>query len=219
MIALDPEDILGAGCAEAFGRVLLGLGTLVAGAVAATIGFLAYEAIELAIGYLLGGFSGAWSLTGASSFFLVPIWGFASISSLIAIPNALFALVYFKNAEEPTIKRFLFHAGAHQVATFISFATWFGPFGGLDWAAMSWDEVLLVILSLILQVATFAGIVFVAIFACNRLRVRHEEHLMSVASMNAVRRKELAKKIHVPPPPAGTPTPKARPLTRKEDEN
>lgn len=220
MIQLDPEDILGAGCADALGRILLGFGTLAAGGFAGALGCFCFSVIDTAVTFLL--ISGTWTpivLPDLAMLFLLPIWGFASYTAMLAIPNTLIALVYFSKNEDPTLKRFLVHAGIHQLATFVTLADHFGSFDALSWTGMGVLDVVLFLTNILLQVATFSGLIFIALLIKNRLRIRHQEHLMTVASINQIRKAELAQKVHVPPPPAGTKPPQARPLKAQEEKN
>lgn len=218
VIPLDPEEILGAGCADAIKRALLGCGTLAAGGVAAVIGFFSFVVIEAAVAFFLTGIVPPISPTDSATLFLIPILGFASIGATFSVPNTIFAFIYYSKTDEPKFERFLIHSGIHQIATFITLAAWFGGYDYFDWMSMELTEAILAAVSLLLQIATFVGLYFIGVFFRNRMRILHEEHLMTVSALNAARKQEIANKVHVPPPPGGVVPPKVRPLTQKEDE-
>jgi hypothetical protein len=144
--------------------------------------------------------------------FLLPIWAFGSYAAILAFPNLVVALVYFARVEEPSLSRFLIHCGLHQLATTLSIALWTLPAPEPYFSILVGTMVVAHFIALALLITS-------SLVIRNRLRIRHEEHLLSIAAETAVRKQQLAQKVHVPPPPSGTTIPKARPLNKKPHEN
>lgn len=209
MIPLDPEEIIASGCGESLRRVGLALGSLSLGSFFAFAAWKAAFFFFQALDFIL---PSGWPtisapFEGAMFLFLLPGWAFATMTFFGAIPNLFVAIIYFARTEEPTARRFLIHAAIHQSATAITIALWQG--GG---ATNRLELTVLITVFVTFQLVALALLIFLVQTVKHRFRVDHEVHLMTVAAQNEARKRELANKVHIPPPPTGTAAPKARKL-------
>ena len=208
MIPLDPEEIIAAGCGETLRRVGIAMSTLFLGSLFSLGAFIFTSLLSIGLDFVLPSVTAVIELEfDAAFFFLLPIWAFGSLTAILSFPNLIIALIYFARVEEPTALRYLIHAAIHQFATSCAVTLWF-----LD------GDLILGVALWIFHLIFLALLVFAVFALKNRFRSNHEEHLMAVASQNELRKRELASKVHIPPPPTGTPSPKAHPLSSKEDE-
>lgn len=209
MIPLDPEEIIASGCGESLRRVALALGALLLGSICALMASQTASLFLAALDFLLRGRrpSLATPFDDPMYLFLLPVWAFATMTFIVAIPNLFVALIYFARTEEPTALRFLIHAFIHQVATAVTIQIWDG--GNFSGPLETFIAIAaLVVCQLIAGFFLFSLVQIVK----SRFRVDHEVHLMTVAAQNDAKRRALATKVHIPPPPKGTEPPKARGL-------
>ena len=203
MIPLDPEEIFGLAAWEALKRALGATGSLLIGSFFAVLSAFAADFIlnftPLAGSPFLPSFS-AYTLIAA------PFWVVASITVIIAIPNAFVAAFYYSRCEEPTARRFLIFTGIQQFCLTGAFSEW-----AFD-SAFPGQSILSASLLWLFSIACFTGLIFGIRFWQNKTRCHHEEHLMTIAAENVVWRKKLEDAEFIPPPPEGVESPKPKPL-------
>lgn len=206
MIHLDPSDIFGSAVWEAIKKGLSFSGCLLLGSLLAFFG--AYAAQTLLAPTPLHGCS---FLPPMSSHIIltIPFFVMTSIAAIIAVPNAFIAVIHYMRTEEPTAKHFLIFTAVQQFALTVSFN---------EWAFDSSYFLHSLVSSLLLwffHLSLFGLLLFSKTFFKNKERTRHEEHLMNVSAENSAWRQKLENQEVIPPPPAGTKPPKARPLSEK----
>ncbi len=200
---LDPEEIFGSAFLEAFKRAFIILACLFTGNTLAVLGALCVEVFFSCFPFWHTDFLPRFNLI---EWTLMPFWVFSTPFMLLAAPNYFAIIFYYVQSEEPTRKRFILFTALNQFSMTATLHLW----SFQDWGL----ETILSSISLwFCSAALFALFLYVLKFIHIKRRIGHEEHLMAVAAENEEWRRSLEDAIHVPPPPKGPESPKARPLS------
>ncbi|MEM9080206.1 MAG: hypothetical protein AAGC74_05875 [Verrucomicrobiota bacterium] len=199
MIPLDPEEIAASGCWETISRVFLAFCFLALAPLFAATSALATSAISslLPVSFYFG---------GTPPFLETLTLILVALAIAGVFGGGILSLILFARDGVPERKRLIALATMQHLSFTILML------GSVTYSG----EIIETAVFLIFQIGFLGLIIYTTIFLQNFLRVRHEQHLMTVAAENAVRRHQLNKKIHIPPPPAGTKPPQPRPLSNPE---